>query len=85
MLNLPFLHHLLHLLCYSSMICMAYDRTSYEAKEKKHWLTVHRGELVGRFLLQDNLKPAWHDDPRSTPVRVRAAVEQLIARLDENK
>eukprot|EP00978_Attheya_sp_CCMP212_P048530 scaffold535582_cov55-Attheya_sp.AAC.2 len=59
--------------------------TSYEAKEKKHWLTVHRGELVGRFLLQDNLKPAWHDDPRSTPVRVRAAVEQLIARLDENK
>jgi hypothetical protein len=62
-----------------------YDRTSYEATEKKHWLTVHQGELVGRFLLQDNLKPAWHDDPRSTPVRVRAAVEQLIARLDEKK
>jgi len=40
--------------------------TFFEPKERKHWLTVHRGDLVGRYMLQDNTKPAWHDG-RSTP------------------
>uniref|UniRef100_A0A7R9W0W0 Uncharacterized protein n=1 Tax=Pseudictyota dubia TaxID=2749911 RepID=A0A7R9W0W0_9STRA len=56
--------------------------TSYEPQEKKHWLTVHRGDLVGRYLLQDNLKPAWHSDKRSTPEKVQDAVDEMIRKLE---
>jgi hypothetical protein len=58
------------------------ERTSYDADEKKHWLTVHKGELVGRFMLQDNLKPAWHD-ANSTPEKIRNAVDSLIEKIEE--
>jgi len=56
--------------------------TSYEADEKKHYLTVQRGTLVGRFMLQDNMMPAWHSDKRSIPERIRAAVDQMIHKID---
>mmetsp|Transcript_14683 Transcript_14683/g.24885 ORF Transcript_14683/g.24885 Transcript_14683/m.24885 type:complete len:144 (-) Transcript_14683:41-472(-) len=56
--------------------------TSYDPNEKKHWLTVHKGSLVGRFMLQDNLKPAWNDG-RSTPDKIRNAVDAMIARIDQ--
>lgn len=57
-------------------------RTSYDEKEKKHWLTVHRGNLVGRFMLQDNLKAAWNDN-KSTPEKIAAAVDSMITKIDE--
>ena len=53
----------------------------YEADEKKHYLCVKKGSLVGRYMLQDNTKPAWHSDKRSTPERVQDAVDQMIERL----
>mmetsp|Transcript_19137 Transcript_19137/g.28874 ORF Transcript_19137/g.28874 Transcript_19137/m.28874 type:complete len:155 (+) Transcript_19137:176-640(+) len=56
--------------------------TSYDEKEKKHWLTVHRGNLVGRFMLQDNLKAAWNDN-KSTPEKIAAAVDSMITKIDE--
>ena len=55
--------------------------TSFDSQEKKHWLTVHRGDLVGRFILQDNLKAAWNDG-RSTPEKVHNAVDAMIDRID---
>jgi hypothetical protein len=57
-------------------------RTSYDVEEKKHWLTVHKGDLVGRFLLQDNLRPAWNDN-RSTPEKIQSAVDVMIEKIDE--
>mmetsp|Transcript_2725 Transcript_2725/g.4047 ORF Transcript_2725/g.4047 Transcript_2725/m.4047 type:complete len:145 (+) Transcript_2725:86-520(+) len=60
---------------------MASIRTTYDKKEKKHWLTVHKGDLVGRFLLQDNLKAAWHDN-KSTPDKIAAAVDSMIVKID---
>merc|ERR1740130_2072699 len=36
--------------------------TWYETAEKKHWLSIERNEVVGRFLMQDNLKSAWSSD-----------------------
>ena len=57
------------------------NRTMYEADEKKHYLCVKKGSLVGRYMLQDNTKPAWHSDKRSTPERVQDAVDQMIERL----
>lgn len=63
---------------------MYIDRTSYDPDEKKHWLTVHKGSLVGRFMLQDNLKPAWND-ARSTPEKVHGAVDAMIDRIDQTE
>ncbi len=55
----------------------------YEPDEKRHYLCVKRGGLAGRYMLQDNKKPAWHMDRRSTPERVRDAVDEMIAKFDE--
>ena len=55
--------------------------TRYDGKEKKHWLIVRKGGMVGRYLLQDNLKHAWRDDARSTPERIREAVDDMIEKI----
>jgi hypothetical protein len=57
-------------------------RTSFDNVEKKHWLTVQKGDLVGRFMLQDNMKPAWNEG-KSTPDKIRSAVDGLIERINE--
>ena len=57
--------------------------TSFDPEEKKHWLTVHKGELVGRYMLQDNKKPAWHSDRRSVPEKVHDAVDEMIKKLQK--
>ena len=56
--------------------------TYFDSNEKKHWLMVKKGELVGQFLLQDNLKHAWNDG-RSTPEKVQKAVDDLIGRMEQ--
>lgn len=55
--------------------------TMYEAEEKKHYLCIRSNNLVGHYLLQDNKKPAWHTDKRSTPERVQDAVDEMIQKL----
>lgn len=57
--------------------------TSFDPEEKKHWLTVTKGDLVGRYMLQDNKKPAWHSDRRSVPEKVQDAVDEMIKKLEE--
>mmetsp|Transcript_12035 Transcript_12035/g.20878 ORF Transcript_12035/g.20878 Transcript_12035/m.20878 type:complete len:225 (+) Transcript_12035:24-698(+) len=57
--------------------------TLYEPTEKKHYLCVTKGSLVGRYMLQDNTKPAWHSDKRSTPERVQDAVDEMIEKMQE--
>lgn len=57
--------------------------TLYDPAEKKHWLTVQKGAVVGRFLLQDNLKPAWHSDERSTPQKIQDGVDEMIRTLQK--
>jgi hypothetical protein len=58
--------------------------TSFEPEEKKHYLTVHKGDLVGRYMLQDNLKPAWNDG-RSTPEKIQQAVDAMIEKINEEE
>lgn len=71
-------------LTYCMCVCHhVVHRTSYDTEEKKHWLTVHKGDLVGRYLLQDNLKPAWHDDTRSTPEKITDAVDTMIETIQD--
>lgn len=60
-------------------------RTSYDSNEKKHWLSVHKGDLVGRFMLQDNLKPAWHSETRSTQEKICDAVDSMIEKIDDEE
>jgi hypothetical protein len=55
----------------------------YDPDEKKHYLCVTRGGMVGRYMLQDNKKLAWYTDRRSTPERVQDAVDEMIAKFDE--
>jgi len=55
--------------------------TRYEPEEKKHWLSVRKNGVEGQFLLQDNLKSAWHSSALSTPEKVRAAVDKMISRM----
>lgn len=57
--------------------------TMYEPTENKHYLCVTKGGLVGRYMLQDNTKPAWHTDKRSTPERVQDAVDEMIIKMQE--
>ena len=58
--------------------------TFYDKQERKHWLTVQRGELVGRYMLQDNQRPAWHSDRKSLPERVSDAVQEMIVKLEQD-
>ena len=57
----------------------------YEPDEKRHYLCVTRGNIVGRYMLQDNTKPAWHSDKRSTPERVKDAVDEMIKKLEKEE
>lgn len=80
-------NHSPHLPCFvkpptSTFSPFGRNRTSFDNNEKKHWLTVHKGELVGRFMLQDNLKPAWND-AKSTPEKIRSAVDAMIDKINE--
>jgi hypothetical protein len=56
--------------------------TSFDKEEKKHWLNCHKGDLVGRYMLQDNKKPAWHSDSKSTPEKICDAVDAMIERIN---
>lgn len=60
-------------------------RTSYDKDEKKHWLQVQKGPLEGRYMLQDNAKPAWQDDSSKTslPEKIVHAVDSMIDRIIE--
>lgn len=57
--------------------------TSYDEQEKKHWLTVRKGLFRQRFLLQDNLVPAWNGNRgTSLPERIHIAVDGMIRAVD---
>lgn len=58
--------------------------TYYDTADKKHWLSFGSGQIQHRFLLQDNLLPAWHGNRRrSLPDRIHASVEDLMQAVDE--
>jgi hypothetical protein len=58
--------------------------TSFDDREKRHWLTVQRGTLFGRYLLQDNLMPAWHGNRKgSLPDRIHKAVKEMIEEIED--
>ena len=59
--------------------------TQFDAEEGKHYLNVHLNDLVGRYVLQDNKKPAWHLNQESTPERVQNAVDDMIDKLVDAK
>lgn len=45
---------------------------------------VYQSEVYKRFLLQDNLLPAWHANRKSLPERIQVAVDQMIKVIDEH-
>lgn len=58
--------------------------TFYDTSDKKHWLSYRRDEIQHRFLLQDNLMPAWNGNKRqSLPERIQKSVEELVHAVDE--
>mmetsp|Transcript_8212 Transcript_8212/g.12212 ORF Transcript_8212/g.12212 Transcript_8212/m.12212 type:complete len:158 (+) Transcript_8212:68-541(+) len=57
--------------------------TSYDVEERKHYLNIHKGELVGRYIMQDNTKPPWHLSRESVPEKVRNAVDEMIEKLSD--
>jgi hypothetical protein len=57
--------------------------TAYDEQDKKHWLTVQKGHLHERYLLQDNLASAWHANRRSLPERIHTTVEEMIRAIDQ--
>ncbi|KAG7368149.1 hypothetical protein IV203_030892 [Nitzschia inconspicua] len=56
--------------------------TSYDEEEKKHWLTVQKQSIHQRFLLQDNMLPAWHGNKKSLPERIHSSVDAMIRAVD---
>lgn len=59
--------------------------TYYDKQERKHFLQVQKGDLVGRYLLQDNTKPAWQDDSSKTslPEKIGHAVNDMIDKMKQ--
>lgn len=58
--------------------------TSFDEVEKKHWLMVKRGNLVGKYMLQDNLMPAWHGNRMgSLPARIQHAVTEMVNAIED--
>ena len=57
--------------------------TFYDKDERKHYLQVQKGTLVGRYLLQDNQKPAWQDDSSKTslPEKIAHAVDDMVLKI----
>lgn len=57
--------------------------TLYE--DRKHWLIVQKGDIVGRYMLQDNTKPAWQDDSSKTslPEKITRAVDDMIEKFGD--
>jgi hypothetical protein len=39
--------------------------------------------MVGQYMLQDNMKPAWHSFKESTPEKIQHAVDEMIASIDK--
>lgn len=57
--------------------------TNFDDHDKKHWLTVKRETLVRRYLLQDNLKSAWHGDRKgSLPERIHVIVKEMAEEIE---
>lgn len=58
--------------------------TFYDPMDKKHWLSFRKHQVQHRFLLQDNLLPAWNGNKRqSLPERIQNSVEDLLRAVDE--
>ena len=58
--------------------------TWYETAEKKHWLSIERNEVVGSYLMQDNLKSAWQNG--NTHEKIIDATNTMVQKvLTENK
>ena len=58
--------------------------TWYETAEKKHWLSIERNEVVGSYLMQDNLKSAWSSDTNYDKI-IDATNTMVQKVLTENK
>lgn len=61
--------------------------TYYDPMDKKHWLSYNNNEndIQHRFLLQDNLMPAWHGNRRkSLAERVQDSVVALMQSADKD-
>ena len=66
--------------------------TTFDIADKKHYLQVRRfdsrGEdrpaalREGRFVLQDNLAPAWHSSKLPLVERVAKAVDELVKNIE---
>jgi len=59
-------------------------RTSYDAVEKKHWLSVYRQDSAIRFLLKDHgksMKLRVHDS-QQMETQIHQAVDQMVFNID---
>lgn len=60
--------------------------TAYDGHDKKHWLNFEKGSVQYRYMLQDNLMPAWHGNKRmSLPERIHQSIDELIEVVDQLK
>lgn len=64
------------------------DQTSSSSSNHHHHHHHHHNVLVRRFLLQDNLLPAWHGGGasrhKSLPERIQEMVNQVMILVDDN-
>ena len=67
-----------------------YDRTSYDASRRQHWLSVYRHKFNGRFLLKQGQPKAagisrnqLASQMKCVDTQIRAVVDQLIRQLPQ--
>jgi hypothetical protein len=56
--------------------------TSYEDQERKHFLSVRKGNMEKRYIIQNNQLPVWNLNQKSLPERIHDTVEEMIRSID---
>ncbi|GMI20277.1 hypothetical protein TrCOL_g12271 [Triparma columacea] len=57
--------------------------TSFDNEDKIHYLNAQHKDRVGRFVLQENMKPAWHSTKMSPKERIEKAVTDMVMMIED--
>mmetsp|Transcript_2760 Transcript_2760/g.5677 ORF Transcript_2760/g.5677 Transcript_2760/m.5677 type:complete len:157 (+) Transcript_2760:200-670(+) len=57
--------------------------TSFDDETKIHYLNAQHKDKVGRYVLQENLKPAWHSSKMSPKERIEKAVTDMVGMIED--
>ena len=52
--------------------------------QNRHYLNAQYKDRVGRYVLQENMKPAWHSTKMSPKERIEKAVTDMVTMIEDD-